>query len=103
MIIEYVHCLGSEAKTKDVGQKFKPSRIMTAVSYICTFNGRHIGHHLMSTGIACFVWRIGRILLALDVAVSATFCSRSDFILRRYANRTTNKISILWLISIMTC
>lgn len=49
----------------------------------------------MSAGIACFAWLIATKLLALDVAVSATFCSRFDFILRMYANKTMNRISIL--------
>lgn len=49
----------------------------------------------MSTGTACFAWSRGKISSALDAAASAAFCSLSDFILRRYAKRTMNKISIL--------
>lgn len=54
-----------------------------------------ISHYLMSAGMACFAWSRGKISFALDAAAPAVFCSLSDFILRRYAKRTMNNISIL--------
>lgn len=49
----------------------------------------------MIAGISCLAWSRGRTSFALDAAASTAFCSLSDFILRRYAKRTTKRISIL--------
>ena len=49
----------------------------------------------MIAGIACFAWSRGRTSFALDAAAATAFSSLSDFILRRYAKRVINRISIL--------
>ena len=55
-----------------------------------------IKRYLMSTGIAFFAWSKGRTSFALDAAASAAFSNLCVFILRRYAKRMMNRISILF-------
>lgn len=90
--------MGHEAKTENVSlrEHFKSNQNHDELlMYIKASTTKYINCHLMSAGIACFAWSRGRISFALDAAASAAFCSLSDFILRRYAKRTMNKISIL--------
>ena len=91
--------LDHEAKAENVSLR-EHSQVMMHFSCTSKHQPRDTSNrHLMSAGRACFACSRGRISFALDAATSAAFCvkfcSLSDFILRRYAKRTINKISIL--------
>lgn len=101
MFIQYVHRLsvtGSRSRKSECALKGTCQVELRSwrASYIHQSSTiRYSKHHLMSAGIACFAWSKGKISFVLDAAALAAFCSLSDFNLRRYAKRTTNKISIL--------